>query len=243
MLGKTTLILLVGVLAACGETSGTRDAGASGDRGLILDDQGVQGDQSQDDTVAPSCGTGIYPCGPYGLTAGSVIENHQFDGFTDPQEHCKPNQQKVLDTSKTVKLALKDWYRGDSSCPTQKKKLLWILGSASWCGICKKEIAQVQAAYSAGQVDARVGFINVVIDGLNVGAPPTEAVTKSWATANNLTFPVARDATRSLAKYFSTSSFPLNVLVDTSNMKIYFVQNGVTLATVGGKITQFFSGK
>ena len=68
-------------------------------------------------------------------------------------------------------------------------------------------------------------FINVLIDGLSVGGAPDDTVTKNWATAYNLTFPVGTDKNRDLAKYFTSSGFPLNVLVDTSNMKIYYVKN------------------
>jgi hypothetical protein len=240
---KSILIIAAAGLIGCAEETKAHDAGTQNDKGLIITD-GQGADQQQKlDTVGPSCGPGIYPCGPYGKTKGDIIENHQFNAYADADNLCKDPGQKKVDTSKTITLSLKDFYKGDSKCPSKKKKLLWILGSASWCGICKNEIKQVQSAYTQGQIDARIDFINVIIDGNTVGGSPDDTITKNWATTYNLSFPVATDKNRDLATYFTSSGFPLNLLVDTSNMKIYYVKNASSLSTVGAQIAQFFSGK
>ncbi len=40
----------------------------------------------------PSCGRGIYPSGPYGFRAGDTARNLEFQGFSDPQNHCKAHR-------------------------------------------------------------------------------------------------------------------------------------------------------
>lgn len=241
MLRLSLVVILALSLHGCGTDgngNNTPDKGNTGtkDSGTPKADQAV----TPKDGSTPSCGPKSYPCGPFGLTAGQLIKNHEFNGFMDPDGLCKEHDKQNVDTSKTVKIALKDYFQANAKCPSKKKPLLWILGSASWCGICINEIKQVRQALSKGQIDKRVAFINVIIDGSSPGASPTDAITKNWITSKNLQHTVATDANRDLAKYFTKSGFPLNVLVDTKTMKIYYVKNGDSLSAIGKKMQDFF---
>ena len=245
MLRKTLSILVLISFCGCGST----DADKADSRGLVLKDSGTTTDKgaTPDGTKKPdanqSCGKASYPCGPFGTKVGSVIKNHSFIGFKDPQALCKDTGQHKIDTSKSVPMSLEDWYQWDSSCLSKKKKLLWILGSAAWCGICTKEIKAVKAAVEAGQFDKRVAFLNVVIDGKSYGKAANLATAKQWVTGFGLNFPVGSDTSYSLKKYFLSSGFPLNVLVDLETMKIYHARNGDNLSFMGKKISEFFASK
>ncbi len=249
LLGGLLGALLLMHLPGCSEEAAQQDRGAAD--GGAADATGPTPDGSlarQDggggspEAGGAACGPGIYPCGPYGVLKGSVIENHKFQGYMDPQEHCKPDANKKLDTSRMVPMMLQDWYQGDSACPASKKKLLWILGSAAWCGTCIGEAKSIQAAYAADQVDKRVAFLNVLVDGKSYGNAPSVADTNLWATSLGLSFPVAMDANREMIKYFTASGFPVNILVDLADMKIYYARNGDSVSTIGQKIADFFAG-
>ena len=246
MYRKTLLLLLAAVIFGCGSDTDKVDSGATtdegggtkSDQGKVVADGGIKSD-----TKAPGCGKASYPCKPFGIAAGSIIENHSFTGFRDPKDLCTGEKQKKTDTSKAVTISLQEFYQWDKSCPTKKKKLLWILGSASWCGICTKEIKAIKSAVMAGQIDSRVALLNVVIDGKSPGAAPTEAINKQWVTTFGLNFPVVHDAKGDLRKYFKTSGFPLNILVELDTMKIFYVRNADGLSAVGKKMTEYFAGK
>ena len=237
-------MLLVASLCACGTDTGT---GKADSRGLVLKDSGAPADKGEATDAAvkkdtgSSCGKSSYPCGPFGTKPGSVIQDHTFMVFRDPRALCKETKDHKMDTSKSVPMSLKDFYQWDSSCLSKKKKLLWILGSAAWCGICTKEIKAVKAAILAGQIDNRVAFLNLVVDGKTYGKPADVATAKLWVTGFGLNHPVASDMTYAFKKYFLSSGFPLNILVDLETMKIYHARNGDNLAFMGKKMAEFFS--
>ena len=229
------------LLMACSDDSGQsvtkKDGGQTQkDRSIAVGDKAVT-----PDTTAKTCGPGIYPCGPYGAKAGDILKNHKFMGFRDPKDLCKDPKDKVPDTTKSVALSMQTFFQGDATCPTKKKKLLWVLGSAGWCGTCIKEVKTIQAALSANQIDSRVAFFNVLVDGKTVGGNPDEALLKAFLSTVKGTFPAAYDPTRSLTSYFTASYFPFNMLVDLSNMKIYYAKNGDSVSNIGTKIAQFFA--
>ena len=235
---KVLPVLLLLALCSCG--SDTNDKADS--RGLVLNDSGVADKAVAADSKKGTADQGVsYPSGPYGTKVGQIIENHTVTVFRDPKSLCKDLKEHKIDTSKSVKMSLQDFYKWDPTCKAKKKKLLWILGSAAWCGICTKEIKAVKAAILAGQIDNRVAFLNLVVDGKTYGKPADVATAKLWVTGFGLNHPVASDMTYAFKKYFLSSGFPLNILVDLETMKIYHARNGDNLAFMGKKMAEFFS--
>lgn len=249
---RSTILILIAALgmAGCSDDDTSNNAGADSgavkkDRSISVKDRAVTGKDgaAKADKSTKTCGPGIYPCGPYGKKASSVLANLQFMGYADPKDACKDHKDKKLNMSKAVPISPKTFYQGDKSCPAKKKKLLWILGSAGWCGICVKEVKTIQAALNANQLSKDVVFWNVLVDGKTVSGPPSDALLQSWLSTVNGTFPAAYDLKRVLAGYFTASYFPFNMLVDLSNMKIIYAKNGDKVSTIGTKIQQFLAGK
>jgi thiol-disulfide isomerase/thioredoxin len=201
------------------------------------------------------CGPGIYPCAPYGTENKTVAANLEFLGFRDPEEPCKAHKDKVLDLDNKVRISIKDFHLGfgDTSCT--KRALLWVLVSAGWCGPCQREVCKTVRDYQAGAVDGRVAILNVVFETDKLGTPVTEDFAKLWITQlrdpdtgkrcltlpANLSFPVVMDPSFKMGVYFTKESVPFNMLIDTSNMKIYFRQVGENLPAVGQQIQNFFA--
>jgi thiol-disulfide isomerase/thioredoxin len=232
-------------------------AGCNGDK--VEPDKGVP-DLFGPDIMSPfdkgpePCGDGIYPCGPYGTNNGEVAANLDFLGFKDPEEACQAHKEKVLDLDTKVKVSFKDFHLGfgDTSC--NKRGLLWVMVSAGWCGPCQREVCKTVRDYQAGAVDSRVAVLNIMFETDKLGTPVTEEFLRLWITSlrdpdtgkrclttpANLSFPVVMDPAFKMGVYFNKSSVPFNMLIDTSNMKIYFRQVGENLPAVGQAIQNFF---
>lgn len=217
-------------LAACSSDGGTKD------------DAGTGVDLVLADTTSPDTGPACdYPAGPYGTTEGKVVENFEFKAFADAGYLCKDPLDQVMDLSKTRTISFKDYFC-NSGCPAKKKKLLWVMVSAGWCGPCQIEVAETQAQYGKGALDPRVHLIDIVYED-DKSKPVSEAFGKLWAKNSQfqLTFPVALDPQFTMGKYFDRNAVPFNMLVDLDTMKIIFRQTGANLPAVGQAIFNYLN--
>ena len=211
-------------LAACSDTTDTdKDTGGGTQDG------------------GATCGAGIYPCGPYGTTAGKVAPNREFQAFADPKNLCKAHKDKQLDISKLQAVSFKDWHLGDSAagCDKYKRSLLWIMVGAGWCGPCKVEAQHAQAKYQKGEYDERLGLLNVIYETTTPNTPADEAFIKTWAEGFKLSFPVAMDPKFTMGAFFARDKAPFNLLVETKTMKVVYSQQGGKIDTIEGKIKTF----
>lgn len=206
------------------------DNGGAGDTGTIADGA-VDADTS--------CGTGIYPCGPYGAKVGDVAKNFSFVGYADPSNACKAHKDKTLDTGKTVSLSFKDWHLGDKACAARKKQVLWVMASAGWCQPCIKEVTTMSKDYAT--LDDRIGLLNVVFDSKTKDSPADEAFLKLWISSFTPSpgFPVVKDPSFQMGAFFTKSSAPFNLLLDVSTMKVLYTQTGGQLGTIKQKAASF----
>lgn len=195
------------------------------------------------DTAPSPCGTGIYPCGPYGVNIDDVTKNLEFVGYSDPKEHCKEHKDKVMDTTTSRRISFKEFHLGDSSCTQYKREILWVMVSAGWCTPCQKEVSKTQNEYALNQVDQRVAILNILTETDNLSEPATDAFIKKWIQSFNLTFPVGMDPSFKLGAYFDVKAVPFNMLIETKTMKIIYRETGENLPGVGAKIQSYFLGK
>jgi thiol-disulfide isomerase/thioredoxin len=231
MLRDLSRLLLVTIMAAslvaCSDDSGTTPTPDQGAGDQAVGDQGVTPD------TGPSCD---YPAGPYGTSEGKIVENFEFTGFADAQYLCKTAKDQVMDLSASRKISFKDFYC-NTGCSSKKRRLLWVMVSAGWCGPCHQEVSETQAQYEKGNIDAEVHLLNVVYEDDN-SKPATEAFTKLWAKNSKfqISFPVAMDPTFQMGKYFDRNAVPFNMIVDLDTMEIIFRQTGANLPAVGQAI-------
>ncbi|MCK5798330.1 MAG: hypothetical protein KAI47_14155, partial [Deltaproteobacteria bacterium] len=129
-----------------------------------------------------------------------------------------------------------------SSCPAKKRKILWVMVSAGWCGPCQQEVAETQANYGKGDIDSRVHLMNIVYED-DKSKPITESFAKLWAENKQfkLSFPVGMDPTFRMGTYFDRNAVPFNMLVDLSTMKIIYRQTGGDLSAVGSALFKALS--
>lgn len=227
------LITILGLIVAmtaggCSDDSDTTDVDASVD--------GAPASDTSVDIILPDaeqvCGDCIYPCAPYGTNADDVAENMEFIGWSDPDEHTKAHADKVMDLSTKKKIAFKDYF----GCPAKKRKLLWVMVSAGWCGPCQLEVKDTQTQINNGAMSEDVGVMNIIFETDNPGEPITESFAKLWAEEFKLTFPVVMDPSFKMGKYFSAKATPFNMFVFTDTMKICWGKAGADLNELGQKM-------
>ena len=180
------------------------------------------------------CGTGIYPCGPYGTSVGDVVANMEFTGFFDAKHLCKKHKDEVMDTTTVRKLSFKDFFLGDSSCGNAKPKVLWVMVSAGWCGPCKYEVSTTQGWYTAGQVSDEIAVLNILFED-EKSLPTKDAFLKKWIADYKLTLPVLMDPSFKLGSFFDRKAVPFNMLIDTKTMKVAHRKTGADLTGIGKK--------
>lgn len=81
---------------------------------------------------------------------------------------------------------------------------------ASWCGRCAEQLSLLQRLESTYQ---RAGL---VVLGVTLDDSPAEA--REFAAASRVTFPVLRDATRTISRRFALTDLPTLLLVDRTGV-------------------------
>jgi hypothetical protein len=242
-------VLVLGALLAfggCGNEKTQPDTGPTPDTRPLTDSTAVL------DTGEPSCGPGVYPCAPYGTKTNDIAANLDFLGFQDPEEQCEVHNTKTPEMAKLAQISLKDFFRGDPKAGC-KRKLLWVIVSAGWCGPCQSEVRSTALQYAKGQVDPRIAILNIVFETDTGGEPADEAFIKDWANAlgpdlngdkkadGPVAFPVVMDPSFKMGAYFNKAATPFNMLIDLSNMQIFFQLTGGDANAIGPQITAFLN--
>jgi hypothetical protein len=54
--------------------------------------------------------------------------------------------------------------------------------SAGWCGPCKSEVSSTSQQYTAGNVDSRVGVMDIVFETAAPVSPADESFLQDWTS-------------------------------------------------------------
>lgn len=224
--GLVVSLVLGGSLASTGCSS----SGASADAAVLYPDLTAL-------DFGAACGPDTYPCGPYGTKNGNIAGNEVFQGFMDADNFCKKHIDKKIDTGKLVSIGLVDWFKTPAAC-AKTRKILWVNVAAGWCGPCRAEVQELRKQVLAGGFNEAVGFLNIIFEDSKY-APATAAFAKTWATSQDLQWPVVADPNFRMGQYFDKAATPFNMLVDTSTMKIFYQGVGADLPGIAQQIDTF----
>jgi hypothetical protein len=190
-----------------------RDAGSSADggsppplpdAGRIQNDAGPQQDAARQSDASCGPGSGVYACGPFGASVGSVMANESLWGYYD----ANGNGSVTDEAGATFDMAR--YYQLSAG----GAKLLYLNVSAPWCSTCQTEAARLRSLYQDFH-GRGVEFLTVLWD----LASHSEAV--DWADYFNLPFAVADDSgPKRFEKYWDGSGIPMSMYVDLRTMKI-----------------------
>jgi hypothetical protein len=161
-----------------------------------------------DDTPNQTNQAEMYPAGPYGYSPNTVIANLHFVGKQDV-----PTGNAVYSTMAMKPISLSDYYNDPNV------KWLVLSGVARWCGPCNNEQSEVpsvsQQYYSKG-----VRFLEAIIEGQTPGVSSTETDLNAWQSDHGLHVGLVIDPNDYIHEYANLAEFPLNVVIDTSQMRI-----------------------
>jgi hypothetical protein len=165
-------------------------------------------------------GSGDYPIGPYGYSVGAVIANLQFQLKRDPSGAAGNTNYTTL-TPATVNFS--DLYADKTV------KWLVLTGAAGWCNPCHEE-ANKMPAVSTKYEPMGFRFITVLIQGYDEanGTPAAFGDVDRWQLQTGEHIYLGLDPKDNLHDFASEiASFPLNLLVRTSDMTIQYSALGV----------------
>jgi hypothetical protein len=153
-----------------------------------------------------TCDPAQYPCGPFGFSAGGVIENVSLIGRRDLDGNGNP----LDDAMQPIHLA--DYFQDKSL-----RALVLPLG-AVWCVPCRNEQPALLALYQQYRAQ-HVAFLEVIVQD-QPGAPAGGDAVDAWAATYHVAFDIAGDPSAALASYYDPNAFPVQMVVRTADMKI-----------------------
>jgi hypothetical protein len=172
------------------------------------------------DGSAASCGAGIYPCGPYGSSLGNVIDNLALVGQKDDNMNGTPTDDPVRP------IHFSDYYQDKSL------KILVVLVAAEWCVPCQMEQSELITSWQKYQTNKNgVAYLEAIIEDIH-HAPADMTTVDRWAgrmwPPSNLKIPfdMAADPTVALGPYYDIAAFPMQMVIQTSDMTIQWQNNG-----------------
>jgi thiol-disulfide isomerase/thioredoxin len=165
-------------------------------------------------------GSGDYPLGPYGYSVGAVIANLQFQLKRDPSGATGSTNYSTL-TPGPVNFS--DFF--------SDKSVSWLVltGAAGWCNPCHEE-ADKMPAVATKYEPMGVRFVTVLIQGYDEAnqTPAQFGDVDRWQIQTGEHIYLGLDPKDNLHDFASEiASFPLNLLVRTSDMTIQYSALGV----------------
>lgn len=217
------LVGLLGLASSC--SSQSLDASAGGAPGMLSDTGGgpaagatsTGGSPGSSPSTAPHA---AYPEGPYGRGVGAVIANLSFLGWRDPAK-------AGYDSSTLERVSLSDFYNPGGT--TNDVHVLMLNASAVWCSVCKAEYKQMRdsAIYSTYRPKG-VEILGVIFEDNQYNpAKPSDLVI--WGSNDggfSVPFPLVVDPGFKIGVYFESDATPMNMLIDTTTMRIVDVSMG-----------------
>lgn len=159
-----------------------------------------------------------YPEGPFGTKVGATIENLSFLGWRD-------GARVGFDPSQLEVVRLSDYYNPDGS---GKVRLLALNVSAVWCTVCRAEYGflerdQIHATFQPKGVE----LLGVLFqDAMSQPARPEDLVIWGGPNGFRVPFPLVIDPGFKTRAYFTSDATPMNMLIDTTNMRVLDIVMG-----------------
>lgn len=220
MIARTLKLLsLLVMINACSSEplqSGEGGGGASGSAGAPSS-AGSTG--SPPPGNFPELSYAAYPAGPYGYGVGATIANLSFMGWRDP---VKSN----YDVNQFDSVSLAEFYNPNGA--VDKPRLLLVNASAVWCVVCRAEYAQLHGDKTYERFEPQgVEVLGVLFED-NDGNPAKPLDLQQWGSYKdfNVKFPLVLDPGFKLSKYFTSDATPMNMLIDTTSMRIINITMG-----------------
>ncbi len=209
---KLAFLTLLALLPAC-SSEALQEGDAAGGGGAPSAGTGGAGPNG------PALSHAAYPAGPYGRGEGATLPNLSFLGWHHPDV-------SNYDPAALEEVSLADFYNPDGSA--EKPRLLMINASAVWCVVCRAEYkhfanADVYASFRPKGLE----ILGVLFED-NDYNPARPSDLAFWGGTNgfNVKFPLVIDPGFKVGPFFTSDATPMNLLVDTTTMRIVDISMG-----------------
>lgn len=159
--------------------------------------------------------SGDYPAGPYGVSNGDVVQDHTWDGWTEPKE-------SNYDEDALAPISLKDYYDPDG---TKGYKAIVVNAAARWCSVCKIEQKDIRAMRDEWGPKGVVFIEALFEDVSSQPAKPSDLV--AWGSTYQIDWVLVLDPANKLSAYFDPSSAPMNMIINARTMEIRDIVTGL----------------
>lgn len=157
-----------------------------------------------------------YPEPPFGTKVGAVIEDFRFYGWRDPKA-------AGYDPSQLEPISLADYFDPDG---TSDHRYIAFGAMAVWCGVCRAEAAQIRDEGTAGRLRSRGALLMHSLFEDNDHEPATPADMQAWTGLFEVDYPFVLDNGFKLGAFFDKEATPMNLIIDTSTMRIVYLEVG-----------------
>ncbi|HET9955032.1 MAG TPA: hypothetical protein VFQ61_11035 [Polyangiaceae bacterium] len=157
--------------------------------------------------LSVGCSAPDYPLGPYGTEPGSVVKNACFPGLRDPARSGRTE-------SELEALSLADFYD-----PSGERYAVLLLNTAAvWCSACRVEHEDLSGRL-ANLSGRKLGVLGALFQDRDRN-PAQFSDLALWTETFATPFPMALDPSYQLGVYASAETAPLNLVIDTRDMRI-----------------------
>ncbi|MBI4702900.1 MAG: TlpA family protein disulfide reductase [Deltaproteobacteria bacterium] len=155
-----------------------------------------------------------------------MIKNYAFTGYANPAK-----------AHTLVPISLGDFYNPTGEglyaeaspfeADKPRPRVLLIDVAARWCAPCQQEAKEILPAAHAKLAPLGAEFLLDLADGIEPGSVATQKDLDKWTTAFAVDYPAVFDPDYQLGALFDASSFPVNIVIDTREMRIATVVKGI----------------
>lgn len=199
------------------------------------------GELTKPEAFTPEEVGATYPEEPYGVAKGNVIRNYKLSGLVNA----------TADSSTEQAIQLADFYNptGDGKFPAGSAygegpmpRALLVNVSALWCAPCKEEARSTLPAKYAELGPLGAEFFVVLAEGGQPGSTVEWEHLLAWTRTFHLNYPAAIDPKGLLGALFSADTYPANMVIDTTTMKIAYVVTGAPDEAFWGEFRALLGG-
>lgn len=181
---------------------------------------------------------GLMFFGKLGYLGGADIPTSTEHKTNNEQDGKKDTENEKLDAPQ---FSLQDQHGNTVNLVDYKGKVIYLNFWGTWCGVCEKELPEVQKLYDTYKDSDSVAVITVVLpnSGQELDIPGIQAYLKE----KNVTFPVLFDTQGEVFSTFGIRSFPTVFMIDKEYHVFGYLNGGIDYDTMEKIIAQTIEGK
>lgn len=170
------------------------------------------------------------------IIMGIVMACGGFRVLGDNTAGKDTDQEQSEDSAAAIPFSLADQNGQLVSLSDFKGKILYMNFWGTWCGVCREEIAEVQALYDKYKDSNEIAVVTIVFP--NGGQETDSAGILEFIDEYDITFPVLFDDNGELFSQYGIYSFPTVFVINKDQTVFGYLSGGINLATMENILKQ-----